>query len=145
DVAIIPGALPDGRATAPDGPAAAPDAAAIITRPGASSRQGEVESIRVELARLFPSIYEIQSDGTLDAGDVCEAGTHFFIGISERTNEDGARQLADIFTARGFTHDFVDIRTRGDEHASSLLHLKSGLAYLGGDTLVVSEALAARE
>ena len=113
---------------------------AIITRPGALSRQGEVATVREVLARSFSSIDEIQSPGTLDGGDICEAGTHFFIGISERTNEDGARQLAQILASKGFTHSLVD--TGG---ISGLLHLKSGVAYLGDNTLIVTEALAKRE
>ena len=113
---------------------------ALLTRPGAPSRQGEVLSMRSELARLFPSLDEIRSPGTVDGGDVCEAGTHFFIGISERTNEAGARQLAEILTAHHCTSSFVDIRG-----VTGLLHLKSGLAYLGHNTLVATEALAHRE
>lgn len=119
---------------------------AILTRPGAPSRQGEVVSMRSELARLFPSLCEIRSPGTVDGGDICEAGTHFFIGISERTNEEGARQLAEILTKHGCTSSFVDIRTHAqDARATSLLHLKSGVAYLGKKTLVVTEALAKHE
>ena len=41
--------------------------------------------------------------GTLDGGDICEAGSHFFIGISHRTNEEGARQLAEFLAADGYT------------------------------------------
>ncbi len=119
---------------------------AILTRPGAPSRQEEVVSMRSELARLFPSLCEIRSPGTLDGGDVCEAGPHFFIGISERTNEDGARELAEILTTYGYTSSFVDIRTHArDARATSLLHLKSGVAYLRDKTLVITDTLAYRE
>lgn len=122
-----------------------PDAGktAIITRPGALTRQGEVESMRGALAHFFQSIYVIQSPGTLDGGDVCEAGTHFFIGISERTNEAGARQLAEILATQGLTYSLVDISTK--DTPASLLHLKSGIAWLGGSTLVVTEPLSDRE
>ncbi|HEX3084216.1 MAG TPA: hypothetical protein VHP99_06840 [Pyrinomonadaceae bacterium] len=141
DAAIVFGALPDGRATAPD---AADECgrvpSAIITRPGALSRQGEVVSMREALSSIFPPIDEIRSPGTLDGGDICEAGTRFFIGISERTNEDGARQLGQILASQGFTHSLVD--TAG---INGLLHLKSGVAYLGDNTLIVIEALAPRE
>jgi dimethylargininase len=119
------------------GRSAAHSSFAIITRPGALSRQGEVVGIRDVLSRIFPSIFEIQSPGTLDGGDICEAGTHCFIGISERTNEHGAQQLAEILATSGFTHSLVD--TSG---ISGLLHLKSGLSYLGDNTLIVTEALA---
>jgi dimethylargininase len=113
---------------------------AILMRPGAPSRQGEAESMRSELSRLFPAFDEIRLPGTLDGGDICEAGKHFFIGISERTNEEGARQLAEILTKHDCTSSLVDIRG-----VSGLLHLKSGLAYLGDKTLVIIEALTKRE
>jgi dimethylargininase len=126
---------------------------AVLTRPGAPSRRGEVASIRSVLAGFFPVLSVIHSPGTLDGGDVCEAGTHFFIGISERTNEAGARQLAELLAPHGHTSSFVDIRKSGTGvpaviHAqdavptSDLLHLKSGLAYLGENRLVVTETLA---
>lgn len=137
DAALI---VEDSSADYADGKKDDPRAArkhAILTRPGAPSRRGEVVSIRTELARLFPAIDEIRSPGTVDGGDVCEAGTHFFIGLSERTNEAGARQLAEILTKHGRTSSLVDIRG-----VTGLLHLKSGLASLGNKTLVVIEALA---
>jgi dimethylargininase len=111
----------------------------VLTRPGAPTRLGEVESMRTILAGLFPTLSEIRSDGTLDGGDVCEAGQHFFIGISERTNHKGARQLAELTARSGYTSTFIDIRnTRG------LLHLKSGIAYLSENRLVVTDELAGR-
>jgi dimethylargininase len=76
----------------------------------------------------------------LDGGDICEAGKHFFIGVSRRTNEEGARQLAAFLTRDGFTTSFVDIR-----EMRSILHLKSGTAWVGEGKLVVMEELAGRE
>jgi dimethylargininase len=61
---------------------------AILTRPGAPSRAGEVDSMRVALGRYFSELDQITAPGTLDGGDVCEAGDHFFIGVSHRTNEE---------------------------------------------------------
>src|SRR5260370_42421400 len=69
---------------------------AILTRPGAPSRAGEVPGIADALADFNPSIFSIKPPGTLDGGDVCEAGNHFYIGISERTNEAGAHQLVEL-------------------------------------------------
>jgi dimethylargininase len=113
---------------------------AILTRPGAPSRAGEVASIKEGLAGFYSDLLAIQPPGTLDGGDVCEAGERFFIGISERTNEAGARQLAEMLASFKYTSSFVDIRG-----VSGILHLKSGLAYLGDRRLVVIDALAGRE
>jgi dimethylargininase len=112
---------------------------AVLARPGAPSRLGEVATIRDILGRFYSTMHEIKSPGTLDGGDICEAGSHFFLGISHRTNHEGARQLGEILAAEGYTSSLVDIR-----NMSSILHLKSGMAYLENDTLVVMEELADR-
>jgi dimethylargininase len=111
--------------------------AAILTNPGAESRKGEIESIRPTLAQNFQKIYEIEAPGTLDGGDICEAGRHFFIGISKRTNIAGGRQLAGFLEQEGYTSSFVSV-----EEVPGILHLKSGIAYLGENTLVLIDALA---
>ena len=140
-------ALPDGRASAwnsggrttawnSDGRASR----VVLTRPGAPSRRAEVESVEKALSALFDELHSIEEPGTLDGGDVCEAGDHFFIGVSERTNEAGARQLAKLVASVGYTATVID--TRG---MKSLLHLKSGLTYLGDKRLVVTEELADEE
>lgn len=110
---------------------------AILTRPGAPSRAGEVETIRPAIAEFFPRLDEIVPPGTVDGGDVCEAGERFLIGISERTNEHGARQLVAFLQQLGYQPSLVDIRG-----VAELLHLKSGLAWLGGDRIAAIGHLA---
>lgn len=113
---------------------------AIITRPGADTRRGEIASISSELSKSFDRIAHIEPAGTVDGGDVCEAGGHFFIGISDRTNEAGANQLSKILWDLDYSSQLVDIRG-----VKGILHLKSGIAYLGANRLVVIDALADRE
>jgi dimethylargininase len=110
---------------------------AVITRPGASSRLNEAKKIEQELKKFFSRFDHITPPGTLDGGDICEAGNHFFIGISERTNQTGAVQLSEILNQEGFTSELIDIRG-----IPGLLHLKSGIAYIGNQTLVVANAIA---
>jgi dimethylargininase len=110
---------------------------AILTRPGAVSREGEVAGIAEALAAFFPALRRIEAPGTLDGGDVCEAGNHWFIGISQRTNAEGARQLARFLAEDDLTSSLVDIRG-----VSGILHLKSGIAWLSGRRLVVIDSLA---
>lgn len=112
---------------------------AVLARPGAPSRGGEVASMRRQLTDFFPKLRSIEAPGTVDGGDVCEAGNHFFIGLSERTNEAGAQQLAKLLALFGYTSSAVDIR-----NIDGLLHLKSGLASLGDNRLAVVEAIAGR-
>lgn len=113
------------------------DRFAILTRPGADSRRGEVAIIKDTLARFYSKLNEIAPPGTVDGGDICDSGDHFFIGISQRTNQEGARQLAEILAQEGYTSRCIDIRG-----IKGILHLKSGLSYLGDNRLVLIDALA---
>jgi dimethylargininase len=114
-----------------------PGRGAILARPGAASRAGEVTTIATALRERFADLPAIEAPGTLDAGDVCEAGHHVFIGLSHRTNANGAAQLAGWLTTLGITSSTVDIRG-----IDGLLHLKSGIAALEPDRLVLIDALA---
>jgi dimethylargininase len=113
---------------------------AILTRPGAPSRAGEVAPLGAALGRWFPDLDAITASGTVDGGDVCEAGSHFFIGISARTNAEGAAELAAWLARRGFGSSAIDIR-----RVPGLLHLKTGLSWLGGRRLLAAGAIAAHE
>jgi dimethylargininase len=109
---------------------------AVLTRPGAESRRGEVPAIRNALLPLVASIDAIEAPGTVDGGDVLEACGRFLIGLSERTNEEGARQLSEQLSGRGRHVSLVEIRG-----LPGLLHLKTGISWLGGKTAVAVESL----
>jgi dimethylargininase len=111
--------------------------AAIFCRPGAASRAGEVEAIRPAIEHSYTRILTIEAPGTVDGGDICEAEDHFFIGISLRTNVEGARELAAHLKALGYSSSTIDIRAM-----STILHLKSGISYIGDNTLVVMDEMA---
>jgi dimethylargininase len=113
---------------------------AILTRPGASSREGEVAAIRETIRSFFPATLEIETPGTLDGGDICEAEDHFFLGLSHRTNEEGVRQLAAHLASQGYTCSVIDVRSM-----TSILHLKSGMSYIGNNTMVAMEEMAGNE
>jgi dimethylargininase len=110
---------------------------AILTRPGAASRAGEVTAIGAVLEAWFPDLGEITAPGTIDGGDVCEAGQHFFIGLSGRTTPEGAAQLAEWLGRHRFSSSVIDIRTM-----SGLLHLKTGLSGLGERRLLAAGEIA---
>ena len=112
---------------------------AILTRPGATSRAGEVDAIGPVVGDFFPAPLTIEAPGTVDGGDICEAGEHFFIGISQRTNQEGARQLAAHLAALGYTMAEIDVRAM-----TTILHLKSGVSFIGDNTLVVMDEMAGR-
>lgn len=110
---------------------------AVLTRPGALSRAGEVDAIRAAVERFYPDALSILGPGTVDGGDICEAENHFFIGLSHRTNEEGARQLAVYLSSFGYSSSTVDVRGM-----TTILHLKSGISCIGDNTLVVMEEMA---
>lgn len=112
------------------------DDGAILCRPGAESRRGEVAAMRPALPEILGAI---EAPGTVDGGDVCDAGKRFLIGLSSRTNEEGARQLAAILSKLGHESTALDLRDN-----PALLHLKSGLAALPGGRLIAVDALASR-
>jgi dimethylargininase len=111
---------------------------AIATRPGAKSRLGEVSAVARVLRQFRPQVEQIESPGTLDGGDICQVDQHFLIGLSARTNQAGAAQLSSILTRHGYTSSTLDIRKH-----PSLLHLKSGIAYLGERCFVVAPGFPA--
>src|SRR5262249_52140901 len=91
------------------------------------------------LNEFFPKLDFIQPPGLIDGGDVCIAAKRLFIGISGRTNEEGAHQMASYLSAKFLQTELIDIRG-----IDGLLHLKSAISYIGDNRLVVWEALADR-
>jgi len=110
---------------------------AVLTRPGAPSRAGEVRALEPALRARFRDVRALAAPATLDGGDVCLAPGHLFIGLSQRTNAAGAEQLSAIARALGLGTSVIDVRA-----VPGLLHLKSGLAWVDGRTLVTAPALA---
>jgi dimethylargininase len=103
---------------------------AIISNPGAASRNGETEKMKVILKKYFLDIEQIVFPGTLDGGDVMKVGNHYFIGISGRTNHDGADQLLKILNKYGMTGSKIELY--------KVLHLKTGLSYIENNNLLIS-------
>lgn len=104
------------------------DSLAVVTRPGAPSRRGEEEAVSRALEALFRERETILSPGTLEGGDVMRAGDRFYVGLSARTNEEGARQLAAALRRRG--QEVVPVPLR------EFLHLKTGVSYLEDNRLL---------
>ena len=78
------------------------DEVAIITRPGAPSRRPECDGVSAVLSDYRP-LQTIVAPGTLDGGDVLRLGRTLYVGLSTRTNEEGARQLAALVAPFGYS------------------------------------------
>jgi dimethylargininase len=113
-------------------PALVLDEIAIITRMGAESRRGESESLAAALARFRP-VVRMREPATLEGGDVVRMGQTLYVGLSRRTNAEGARQLAEIVEPHGYR--VVPVNVTG------CLHLKSACCAVSDDTVLASRAL----
>jgi dimethylargininase len=102
---------------------------AVITRPGAESRRGEVGPVAEALAGRF-ELAPIVEPATLDGGDVMLLGDRVFVGRSTRSNDEGISQLSAIADRQGLT--VVPVPVRG------ALHLKSAVLPVGHETVVVT-------
>lgn len=101
---------------------------AVIGNLGVDSRKGEEASIEKIVGEFCSNIVRIRDPATLEGGDVLRAGDHFYVGITQRTNEEGARQLILILEDFGYTGSALSV--------TKVLHLKAGVAYLGANDLV---------
>jgi dimethylargininase len=112
------------------------DAVAVMARPGAASRRVEVDAV-ADALRPYRALKFIEAPGTLDGGDVLVTDPHVFVGISGRTNGEGARQLAAHIAPFGF--EVIEVPIGG------CLHLKSAVTALtlpaaGGSPLLINPA-----
>lgn len=103
---------------------------AVISNPGAASRNGEVRDLEPAIKSFYEKIYYIKAPGTLDGGDILQIEDHFYIGISARTNQEGAQQLKEILESENYKATIVPLK--------KFFHLKTGIAYLGNQTIVVA-------
>jgi dimethylargininase len=105
---------------------------AIITNPGAVSRKGEVVSIENALGEFYNKIEHVRPPGTVDGGDILMVRYHYYIGLSDRTNVDGAKQIIGILKKYGKKASMIQVK--------KILHLKSAIAYLGEGHLMMSRS-----
>ncbi|MCB9248713.1 MAG: N(G),N(G)-dimethylarginine dimethylaminohydrolase [Ignavibacteriales bacterium] len=101
---------------------------AIISNPGAPTRKGEIKEMKQVLKSYYSTIEKVESPGTVEPGDIMMVGDHFYIGLSKRTNEDGAAQMISILNKYGYSGSAIFMK--------DMLHLKTGVAYLENNNLL---------
>ncbi|UWF77706.1 MULTISPECIES: dimethylargininase [Microbacterium] len=101
---------------------------AVLTRPGADSRRGEIDTTRAALERAGIPFERIEEPGTLDGGDVLKVGRTVYVGRTLRTNDEGIAQLDALLSPRGWTVVPVPV--------TKVLHLKSGVTALPDGTVI---------
>jgi dimethylargininase len=102
---------------------------AVITRTGAISRRGEMAGMRNILSEYYDKIEIIRLPGTIEAGDIMMVGNHYYIGVSNRTNHEGADQMIRILERHGMTGSKITLK--------KMLHLKSGVSFLENNNLLI--------
>jgi len=99
---------------------------ALICRMGAESRRGECGSVEKVLSGYF-EIKKASAPATVEGGDVVHLPNRLISGLSQRTNAEGIRQMSDWLKVKVDTID-----------DSSIMHLKSYVTCLNGDTVIAS-------
>ena len=112
------------------------DGIAVITRPGAPSRQAETASI-MDALRPYRSLAQITAPGTLDGGDVVRVARTLYVGASGRSNSAGIDQLRRMAAPHGYS--VVDVPVHG------CLHLKSAITEVAEGTLLVNREWVSAE
>lgn len=104
------------------------DNLAVITRPGADSRRGEIVEVDKLVTSMGLSINHIEAPGTLDGGDILKVVDVVYVGRGGRTNAEGLRQLRRILEPLARTVIAVPL--------NRVLHLKSAVTALPDGTVI---------
>jgi len=97
---------------------------ALLTNPGHPTRRGEIAGVRAALAPLLA--VESLGEGTLDGGDVLQAGGRVFVGLSRRTDAAGVAALTRFCAPV----KVIPVPVR------ETLHLKSGVSAVDTETVL---------
>lgn len=108
---------------------------AILLRPGAPSRAGEVQHIRAALAVHHAKLLEMTGPGYADGGDVLRLADRVIIGLSDRTDRAGATELAQLLETLGRRAEIA-------ETPPGVLHFKTGCGLIDENTILAVPELA---
>jgi dimethylargininase len=106
---------------------------AVLARPGAPARRAEVTGVAGVVGSLGLRTAAIREPGTLDGGDVLQAGHTVYVGRGGRTNSAGIRQLRALLAPLGRTVIAVPL--------IGVLHLKSAVTALPDGTFLLQPQL----
>lgn len=107
---------------------------AVLLRPGAPSRRGEGAEILEALKRHFDTVCDLPGSGLVDGGDILTLDDRVLIGLSARTDQDGAEAFANVLRNWGY----VPIIARTPE---GVLHFKTACATLGEGTVLATRTM----
>ena len=109
---------------------------AVLMRPGAPSRLGEVAPMARALASHYDDPRPITGPGSIEGGDILYIGTEILVGRSARTDAAGIAELTEI--AADWGHTLREVAT-----PPGVLHFKTDCALIGPGLILATARLAA--
>ncbi len=107
---------------------------AILMRPGAPTRMGEVQYMKNTLNDHFENLRAIKGPGTIEGGDILVTGKEILVGRSARTDKAGIAELRSIVGEWGYI--LREVKT-----PQSVLHFKTDCALLDTNTILSTHRL----
>ncbi len=108
---------------------------AILMRPGAPSRMGEVAEMAPTLRGMYTQVREISGPGFVEGGDILVTPKEILVGRSARTDAAGVAELTQI--AADWGHAVREVFT-----PEGVLHFKTDCSLMDGETILATKRLA---
>ncbi len=109
---------------------------AILMRPGAPTRLGEVAEMAPTLRAFYDEVREITGPGHIEGGDILVTGKEILVGRSDRTDAAGVAELAEIAAEWG--HALREVFT-----PEGVLHFKTDCSLMDAETILSTKRLDA--
>jgi len=109
---------------------------AIMMRPGAPTRMGEVGEMAPAIHACFQDVRQIKGPGHIEGGDILVTGREILVGRSDRTDAAGVAELGEIAAEWG--HTLREVFT-----PPGVLHFKTDCSLMDADTILSTKRLDA--
>lgn len=109
---------------------------AILLKPGAEPRMGEVDEMLLPLRQAYDDLRRIAGPGHIEGGDILVTPREILVGRSARTDAQGIMELRDIVADWGYS-------LREAITPPGVLHFKTDCSLLDGETILSTKRLKA--
>jgi len=109
---------------------------AIMMRPGAPTRAGEVDGMAPVLRGFYDAVHEINGPGFIEGGDILTTAKEILVGRSDRTDAAGVAELRSLVDDWGYS-------VREVFTPEGVLHFKTDCSLLDGETILTTKRLDA--
>lgn len=109
---------------------------AILMRPGAPTRMGEVDEMEPVLRQVYDDVRRIEGPGHIEGGDILVTSREVLVGRSARTDAQGVAELEAIVSDWG--HSLREVFT-----PPGVLHFKTDCSLLDAETVLSTKRLEA--